>query len=63
MSVKTHFSIKDLENLSGVKAHTIRICKNATACSLPKEQTLTLDSTIFQALRNYWMLPLFITME
>lgn len=25
MSVKTHFSIKDLENLSGVKAHTIRI--------------------------------------
>lgn len=25
MSVKTQFSIKDLENLSGVKAHTIRI--------------------------------------
>ena len=25
MSVKTHFNIKDLENLSGVKAHTIRI--------------------------------------
>ncbi|GEQ86713.1 MerR family transcriptional regulator [Patiriisocius marinistellae] len=25
MSIKTHFSIKDLENLSGVKAHTIRI--------------------------------------
>lgn len=25
MHVKTHFSIKDLENLSGVKAHTIRI--------------------------------------
>lgn len=25
MSVKTEFSIKDLENLSGVKAHTIRI--------------------------------------
>ena len=25
MSVKTHFSIKDLENLTGVKAHTIRI--------------------------------------
>lgn len=25
MGVKTHFSIKDLENLSGVKAHTIRI--------------------------------------
>jgi DNA-binding transcriptional MerR regulator len=25
MSVKTHFSIKDLENLSGIKAHTIRI--------------------------------------
>jgi DNA-binding transcriptional MerR regulator len=25
MNVKTHFSIKDLENLSGVKAHTIRI--------------------------------------
>ena len=25
MLVKTQFSIKDLENLSGVKAHTIRI--------------------------------------
>lgn len=25
MNVKTHFSIKDLENLSGIKAHTIRI--------------------------------------
>ncbi|MGK0233048.1 MAG: DNA-binding transcriptional MerR regulator, partial [Salibacteraceae bacterium] len=25
MNVKTQFSIKDLENLSGVKAHTIRI--------------------------------------
>ena len=25
MSIKTSFSIKDLENLSGVKAHTIRI--------------------------------------
>ena len=25
MSVKTQFSIKDLENLSGIKAHTIRI--------------------------------------
>ncbi len=25
MSVKTDFSIKDLENLSGIKAHTIRI--------------------------------------
>ena len=25
MAVKTEFSIKDLENLSGVKAHTIRI--------------------------------------
>ena len=25
MNVKTEFSIKDLENLSGVKAHTIRI--------------------------------------
>ncbi|NND62192.1 MAG: MerR family transcriptional regulator, partial [Flavobacteriaceae bacterium] len=25
MHVKTHFSIKDLEQLSGVKAHTIRI--------------------------------------
>ena len=25
MSIKTVFSIKDLENLSGVKAHTIRI--------------------------------------
>ncbi|RZJ29156.1 MAG: MerR family transcriptional regulator, partial [Flavobacterium sp.] len=24
-NVKTHFSIKDLENLSGIKAHTIRI--------------------------------------
>ncbi|WP_374958723.1 MerR family transcriptional regulator, partial [Gilvibacter sp.] len=25
MLVKTQFNIKDLENLSGVKAHTIRI--------------------------------------
>ncbi|HBY66975.1 MAG TPA: MerR family transcriptional regulator, partial [Flavobacteriaceae bacterium] len=25
MSVETKFSIKDLENLSGIKAHTIRI--------------------------------------
>ena len=25
MSIKTSFSIKDLENLSGIKAHTIRI--------------------------------------
>ena len=25
MSIKNSFSIKDLENLSGVKAHTIRI--------------------------------------
>ncbi|MFT5878340.1 MAG: DNA-binding transcriptional MerR regulator, partial [Dokdonia sp.] len=25
MSIKTSFSIKDLENLTGVKAHTIRI--------------------------------------
>jgi hypothetical protein len=27
MSVKTHFSIRDIENLSGVKAHTICVCE------------------------------------
>ena len=36
MSVKTHFSIKDLENLSGVKAHTIRIWEKRYGLFAPK---------------------------
>jgi DNA-binding transcriptional MerR regulator len=36
MSVKTHFSIKDLENLIGVKAHTIRIWEKRYGLFAPK---------------------------
>lgn len=36
MSVKSHFSIKDLENLSGVKAHTIRIWEKRYALLSPE---------------------------
>ncbi len=36
MRVKTHFSIKDLENLSGVKAHTIRIWEKRYGLFAPK---------------------------
>lgn len=35
MSIKTQFSIKDLENLSGVKAHTIRIWEKRYGLLLP----------------------------
>jgi DNA-binding transcriptional MerR regulator len=34
--VKTHFSIKDLENLSGVKAHTIRIWEKRYGLLVPE---------------------------
>ena len=36
MSIKTSFSIKDLENLSGVKAHTIRIWEKRYALLEPE---------------------------
>jgi len=36
MSVKTEFSIKDLENLSGIKAHTIRIWEKRYRLLEPK---------------------------
>ncbi len=36
MSVKTHFSIRDLENLSGVKAHTIRVWEKRYRLFSPK---------------------------
>lgn len=47
MAVKTEFSIKDLENLSGVKAHTIRIWEKRYALLEPNRS----DTNI----RNYDM--------
>ena len=47
MAVKTEFSIKDLENLSGVKAHTIRIWEKRYALLEPNRT----DTNI----RNYDM--------
>jgi len=44
MHVKTHFSIKDLEQLSGVKAHTIRIWEKRYNLLSPKRSSTNIRS-------------------
>ena len=55
MHVKTHFSIKDLEQLSGVKAHTIRIWEKRYNLLSPKRSRTNIrnyNSSSLQKLLN-----------
>ena len=59
MSIKTSFSIKDLENLSGVKAHTIRIWEKRYNLLQPKRSDTnirTYDIDNLQKLLNIALL-------
>lgn len=50
MSVKTQFSIKDLENLSGIKAHTIRIWEKRYTLLHPNRSDTNIRSYNLQSL-------------
>ena len=50
--IKSSFSIKNLENLSGIKAHTIRIWEKRYNLLDPKEQIPTSDVTVLTVSGN-----------
>ena len=51
--VKTNFSIKNLEHLSGIKAHTIRIWEKDTTFLSPNVQKQTSAFTISIAYKSF----------
>ena len=52
MSIKTSFSIKDLENLSGVKAHTIRIWEKRYNLFQPKRSDTNIRTYDLKSLQK-----------
>ena len=51
-TIKTVFSIKTLENLSGIKAHTIRIWEKRYNLLCPNAQTPTLEAYNLSSLQK-----------
>ena len=50
--IKNTFSIKDLENISGIKAHTIRIWEKRYNLLSPSGQTLTSEDIASQVYKS-----------
>lgn len=63
MSVKTHFSIKDLENLSGVKAHTIRIWEKRYGLFTQNRTDINIRQYDLKSFKKYLILLLSTIME
>ena len=51
-TVKTSFSIKDLENLSGIKAHTIRIWEKRYNLLIPERTDTNIRTYNLQSLQK-----------
>ena len=55
-----HFSIRDIENLSGVKAHTLRVWIERFQLVCPQEKPAGIASMIMRTLNSFFVLLFFI---
>ena len=55
-TIKNVFSIKDLENLSGIKAHTIRIWEKRYKLLEPERSDTNIRSYNLKTFRNFSIL-------
>ena len=53
-NIKTEFSIKDLENLSGIKAHTIRIWEKRYNLFQPKRTDTNIRYYSTESLQEFF---------